>query len=105
MIHQGLIAEERGMRLTGKAPTCLSICKKEFGFKGNRTAIRKQLETYMISVGGCEDYLSRCGLGSGVGDAPKAPVKTCGKCGARILSPGPCPGCDDHGGYGKCTED
>lgn len=37
MILQGLKMESRGMRMTRKAPTCLSIVKKEFGIKA-RTA-------------------------------------------------------------------
>lgn len=32
-IRQGLKAESRGFRLTRKAPSCLSIVKKEFGIK------------------------------------------------------------------------
>ena len=36
-IRQGLKAEMVGMRLTAKAPSCLSIVKKEFGIKA-RTA-------------------------------------------------------------------
>jgi hypothetical protein len=62
MIHQGLRAEEMGMRLTAKAPTCLSICKKEFGFKGSRESIRRQLEAKMREMGGYEEYLSKRGF-------------------------------------------
>lgn len=62
MIHQGLCMEEKGMRMTGKAPTCLSICKREFGFKGSREKIRRQLEAKMRTMGGFEDYLARKGL-------------------------------------------
>ena len=36
-IRQGLKAESRGFRLTSRAPSCLSIVKKEFGIKA-RTA-------------------------------------------------------------------
>jgi hypothetical protein len=32
-IRMGLKAESRGFRLTRKAPSCLSIVKKEFGIK------------------------------------------------------------------------
>lgn len=39
MIHQGLKAETKGWRLTRKAPSCVSICKREFGLKG-RTAVQ-----------------------------------------------------------------
>lgn len=33
MIRQALGFEIKGMRLTGKAPTGLTICRKEFGLK------------------------------------------------------------------------
>lgn len=38
MIRQALEAETRGWRLTRKAPTGLSICKKEFGLKARTAA-------------------------------------------------------------------
>ena len=37
-IRHGLKAEIRGMRLTRKAPSCLTICKKEFGIKAKNAA-------------------------------------------------------------------
>ena len=37
MIRQGLTFEVNGMRLTRKAPSCVSIVRREFGLKG-RTA-------------------------------------------------------------------
>ena len=37
-IRQGLKAESRGFRLTRKAPSCLSIVKKEFGIKAKTAA-------------------------------------------------------------------
>ena len=37
-IRQGLKAESRGFRLTAKAPSCLSIVKKEFGIKARTAA-------------------------------------------------------------------
>ena len=37
-IRQGLKAESRGFRLTTKAPSCLSIVKKEFGIKARTAA-------------------------------------------------------------------
>ena len=37
-IRQGLKAEMVGMRLTAKAPSCLSIVKKEFGIKARTAA-------------------------------------------------------------------
>jgi hypothetical protein len=50
-IRAGLKAEAFGMRLTSKAPSCLSIVKKEFGFKGNREKVTAQFEAYMASIG------------------------------------------------------
>ena len=37
-IRQGLKAEMVGMRLTRKAPSCLSIVKREFGIKARTAA-------------------------------------------------------------------
>lgn len=37
-IRQGLKAEMVGMRLTSRAPSCLSIVKKEFGIKARTAA-------------------------------------------------------------------
>lgn len=37
-IRMGLKAESRGFRLTRKAPSCLSIVKKEFGIKARTAA-------------------------------------------------------------------
>ena len=37
-IRQGLKAEMVGMRLTAKAPSCLSIVKREFGIKAKTAA-------------------------------------------------------------------
>ena len=37
-IRQGLKAEMVGMRLTRKAPSCLSIVKREFGIKAKTAA-------------------------------------------------------------------
>lgn len=62
MIHQGLRMEEKGMRMTRKAPTCLSICKKEYGLKGSRESIRRQFEAMMRKMGGYEEYLSKNAL-------------------------------------------
>ena len=50
-IRMGLKAEAVGLRLTSKAPSCLSIVKKEFGFKGNREKVTAQFEAYMASIG------------------------------------------------------
>lgn len=50
-IRAGLKAEAMGMRLTSKAPSCLSIVKKEFGFKGSREKVTAQFEAYMASIG------------------------------------------------------
>lgn len=62
MVHQGLRAEERGMRMTAKAPTCLSICKKRWGMKGDRFSIRRQVEALMRQAGGFEDVLAKHAL-------------------------------------------
>jgi len=35
-----------GMRLTAKAPTCYSIIKREYGFKGNKQKVLEQFEAY-----------------------------------------------------------
>ena len=37
-IRQGLKAEMVGMRLTSRAPSCLSIVKREFGIKARTAA-------------------------------------------------------------------
>lgn len=50
-IRMGLRTEALGMRLTSKAPSCLSIVKKEFCFKGNREKVTAQFEAYMTSIG------------------------------------------------------
>lgn len=46
-IRQGLKAEAMGMRLTSRAPSCLSIVKKEFGFKGNLQKVTAQYEAML----------------------------------------------------------
>ena len=51
MIRMGLKAEANGMRLTAKAPSCLSIVKKEFGFKGNRASVTAQFEAMLKANG------------------------------------------------------
>ena len=35
------------MRMTGKAPTCYSIVKREYGFKGNRASVLAQFERFL----------------------------------------------------------
>jgi hypothetical protein len=37
----GLKLETKGIRMTRKGPTCYSILKKEYGFKGSREAVLK----------------------------------------------------------------
>jgi hypothetical protein len=46
-IRAGLKAEAFGMRLTSRAPSCLSIVKKEFGFKGNLQKVTAQYEAML----------------------------------------------------------
>ena len=46
-IRAGLKAEAMGMRLTRKAPSCLSIVKREFGFKGNLQKVTAQYEAML----------------------------------------------------------
>lgn len=46
-IRAGLKAEAVGMRLTSKAPSCLSIVKREFGFKGNLQKVTAQYEAML----------------------------------------------------------
>ena len=50
-IRMGLRAEAVGMRLTSKAPSCLSIVKREFGFKGNREKVTAQFEAMLKANG------------------------------------------------------
>jgi len=51
-IRQGLKAEMVGMRLTRKAPSCLSIVKKEFGIKAKTaTQALPLFEEYLKSLG------------------------------------------------------
>jgi hypothetical protein len=45
LLH-GLNLEMVGLRLTNKAPTCYSIIKREYGFKGNRAKVLAQFEAY-----------------------------------------------------------
>lgn len=44
---RGLQLEMKGIRLTRKAPTCYSIIKKKYGFKGNREKVLAQFEAYV----------------------------------------------------------
>ena len=46
-LRMGLRMEAKGMRLTAKAPTCLSIVKKEYGLKGNRAKVLAKFETFI----------------------------------------------------------
>ena len=46
-IRAGLKAEAKGMRLTSRAPSCLSIVKREFGFKGNLAKVTAQYEAML----------------------------------------------------------
>ena len=50
-LRQGLKMEMIGLRLTSKAPTCYSIIKKEFGFKGNKAKVLQQLENFLEEIG------------------------------------------------------
>ena len=50
-LHKGLKMEMIGLRLTGKAPTCYSIVKKEYGFKGNKAKVLQQLEDFLEEIG------------------------------------------------------
>ena len=50
-IRQGLRLEAKGMRLTNKAPSCLSIVKREFGFKGSREKVTAQYEAMLRERG------------------------------------------------------
>ena len=50
-IRAGLKAEAKGMRLTSRAPSCLSIVKREFGFKGNLAKVTAQYEAMLREHG------------------------------------------------------
>jgi hypothetical protein len=51
-IRQGLKAEMVGMRLTRRAPSCLSIVKKEFGIKAKTAKEALPLfEAYLQTLG------------------------------------------------------
>ena len=51
-IRQGLKAEMVGMRLTSRAPSCLSIVKKEFGIKAKTAKEALPLfEAYLKELG------------------------------------------------------
>jgi len=50
-LRQGLKMEMIGLRLTSKAPTCYSIIKKEFGFRGNKAKVLQQLENFLEEIG------------------------------------------------------
>lgn len=51
VIRQGLKAEALGMRLSRRAPSCLSIVKREFGMKGNLASVTVQFEALLRSNG------------------------------------------------------
>lgn len=53
MLLRGLEFEMKcpGMRLTGKAPKCTTILKRELGFKGNREKIYYQYLRYLDQHG------------------------------------------------------
>jgi hypothetical protein len=53
MILRGLEFEMKcpGMRLTGKAPKCTTILKRELGFKGSREKIYYQYLRYLDAQG------------------------------------------------------
>ena len=52
MILQGLYMEvKHNMRLTAKAPTCYSLAKKEYGWKGNKVSVYNQLAQLFIEHG------------------------------------------------------
>jgi hypothetical protein len=53
-MRKGLILEVRyngGFKLTAKAPTCYSMVKREFGFKGNRNKVLYQFEKLLRKLG------------------------------------------------------
>ena len=50
-IRRGLKAEAMGMRLTRKAPSCLSIVKREFGMKGNLASVTVQFDDLLRANG------------------------------------------------------
>ena len=53
-MRKGLVLETRyngGFRLTAKAPTCYSMVKREFGFKGNRNKVLYQFEKLLRESG------------------------------------------------------
>jgi len=47
---QGLKAEIKGMRLTGKGRTCYSMLKQQFGLKGNKVKVLAQAEEIMAMI-------------------------------------------------------
>ena len=49
MLRKGLEFEIKcpGMKLTAKAPSCYSIVKREFGFKGNKQKVLDQLVAHI----------------------------------------------------------
>ena len=53
MLLRGLLfeAEHPGMRLTGKAPKCTTIVRREYGFKGNHQKLALQMVKDMIKRG------------------------------------------------------
>jgi hypothetical protein len=48
VMRQGLKLEIKGMSLS-RSPTCYSIAKREFGFKGNRAKVLAQLEDHIAA--------------------------------------------------------
>ena len=68
-IRQGLCLEIRcpGMRLTGKAPKCSTILRREFGLKGKPVKLLAQFETILqmvnvIEQGDCNTVFDADGL-------------------------------------------
>ena len=57
-LRHGLRIETKGMRMTNKGRTCYSIIKREFGFKGNKEKVLKQLNEW-IELNINEPFLER----------------------------------------------
>ena len=53
-IKSGFRFEDMGMRLSGKLPKMSTILRRQYGLKGNRDSLRKQLDQMI------EDCKKRC---------------------------------------------
>lgn len=65
-IRSGFRLEDAGMRLSGKLPKMSTILRRQYGLKGNRDSLRKQLDQMI------EDCQQRCAQQNAQAEAEEA---------------------------------